>query len=91
LSPFGKYKHQLIERLLADADYLDWVKGQPGLMRSLESRHPAFFNIIVTGGAETETLRIPMRFSSASLTDLSNWLFWRWPQARASKQSIRRF
>ncbi len=52
--PFGKYAGQPIERLLSDVNYLDWVKGQPGLMRSLETRHPAFFNIIITGGPETE-------------------------------------
>jgi hypothetical protein len=52
--PFGKYKDQPLELMLADEDYLSWVKGQPGLMRSLESRHPAIFNIIVTGGPETE-------------------------------------
>lgn len=52
--PFGKYTGQPVETLLADSDYLQWVKGQPGLMRTLETRHPVFFNIIVTGGPETE-------------------------------------
>jgi hypothetical protein len=47
--PFGKYKGQPLELLLADQDYLHWVSGQPGLMAMLQSRHPAVFNIITVG------------------------------------------
>jgi hypothetical protein len=31
--PFGKYKGQPVESLLADQDYMRWVVAQVGLMR----------------------------------------------------------
>ena len=49
LVPFGKYKGQPLELMLADQDYLQWVTSQPGLMTMLQSRHPAVFNIITVG------------------------------------------
>jgi uncharacterized protein (DUF3820 family) len=29
--PFGKYKDELVELLLADDEYLNWVLAEPGL------------------------------------------------------------
>src|SRR5689334_21018031 len=54
LVPFGKYQGQPIESLLADANYLRWVTGQPGLMAMLQSRHPAVFNIITIGAPQSD-------------------------------------
>jgi uncharacterized protein (DUF3820 family) len=31
--PFGKYRGQPVEVMLADQDYLRWVKSQPSLMQ----------------------------------------------------------
>ena len=52
--PFGKYKDQPVELMLADADYLQWVTGQPGLMTMLQKRYPTVFNIITVGAPATE-------------------------------------
>jgi hypothetical protein len=51
--PFGKYKDQPIELMLADQDYLHWVSTQPGIMAMLQSKHPAVFNIITVGAPAT--------------------------------------
>jgi len=52
--PFGKYKDQPVELLLADGDYLNWVMSQPGIVAMLQKRHPTIYNIIVTGAPTTE-------------------------------------
>jgi hypothetical protein len=49
LVPFGKYKGQPIESMLADRDYLDWVIAQPGIVSMLQVKFPALFNIISVG------------------------------------------
>jgi hypothetical protein len=52
--PFGKYKDQPIEVLLADQNYREWVTSQPGLMTMLQIRYPAVFNIITIGAPTTD-------------------------------------
>jgi hypothetical protein len=54
LVPFGKYKGQPVESLLADRSYLEWVMAQPGLVQMLQARHAALFNIITIGAPETD-------------------------------------
>jgi hypothetical protein len=52
--PFGKYRDQPIEVLLADSQYLAWILAQPGLVAMMQQRYPAIYNIIVTGVPTTE-------------------------------------
>ena len=52
--PFSKYKGQPVESLLADQDYMRWVVAQVGLMRMLQDRFPAMFNIITIGAPATD-------------------------------------
>jgi hypothetical protein len=52
--PFGKYKNQPIELMLADQNYLEWIAGQPGLMAMLQGRYPALFNVITVGAPQTD-------------------------------------
>jgi hypothetical protein len=52
--PFGKYKDHPVDVLLADSGYLEWIIGQPGLMRMLESRYPVIFNLITVGAPATD-------------------------------------
>src|SRR4029077_5507526 len=52
--PFGKYRGQPLEVMLADQGYLQWVTAQPGLMTMLQSKYPAVFNIITIGAPATD-------------------------------------
>jgi hypothetical protein len=52
--PFGKYKDQPVQLLLADSGYMEWLTGQPGLMAMLEKRYPVIFNIITVGAPRTD-------------------------------------
>jgi hypothetical protein len=52
--PFGKYKDQPIDLVLADQDYVEWLAGQPGIMTMMQKRFPAIFNIITVGSPRTE-------------------------------------
>jgi hypothetical protein len=52
--PFGKYRGQPVEVMLADSGYLEWILGQPGIIAMLQSRHPAFFNVIMVGAPATD-------------------------------------
>src|ERR1700758_3853000 len=52
--PFGKYKGQPTEIMLADHDYMEWVTSQPGIMKMLETRYQAIFNIIMVGAPKTD-------------------------------------
>jgi hypothetical protein len=45
--PFGKYRGQPIELMMADVDYCNWVLKQPGI----RERYAAFIAIIVNGGS----------------------------------------
>jgi hypothetical protein len=47
--PFGKYRGQPVDALLADQNYLDWMLAQPDLVAKIQSRYPALFNIIMVG------------------------------------------
>jgi hypothetical protein len=71
--PFGKYRGQPIEVMLADADYLNWVAAQPGLMRMLEDRHVAIFNLITMGAPQTDDTpehnRLQVRFLDPQFHD----------------------
>lgn len=44
--PFGKYRGQPVEVLLADRDYCNWAAGQP----SLRERYPQIFQVILSNG-----------------------------------------
>jgi hypothetical protein len=44
--PFGKYKDQPIETLLADQSYLDWIASQPEIIAWLQANHPDLFTVI---------------------------------------------
>ena len=46
--PFGKYKGQPAEVLLADREYCDWLGAQPWF----RDRYPAVYQVIVNYGAE---------------------------------------
>jgi hypothetical protein len=52
--PFGKYRDQPVEVMLADQNYLQWVMSQPGIVLMLQNRYPALFNIITVGSPTTE-------------------------------------
>jgi hypothetical protein len=52
--PFGKYKGQPVESLLADQDYMRWLVAQIGLMRMLQDRFPAMFNNITIAAPATD-------------------------------------
>jgi hypothetical protein len=52
--PFGKYKDQPIDLVLADEDYVEWLSTQPGIMEMMQKRFPAIFNIITVGAPKTD-------------------------------------
>lgn len=52
--PFGKYRGQPVDALLADQDYLRWAMAQPGIVAMLQARHPAIFNIITVGAPNND-------------------------------------
>jgi hypothetical protein len=54
LVPFGKYRGQPVESMLADQNYLQWVMAQPGLVAMIQGRYPALFNIINIGAPRVE-------------------------------------
>lgn len=54
LVPFGKYRGQPVEMLLADGDYVEWIMGQPGLVQKLQREYPVLFNIITVGAPQTD-------------------------------------
>ena len=41
--PFGKYKGKPITEFLADKNYVEWCKNQPGMLE----KNPIIYNIIV--------------------------------------------
>jgi hypothetical protein len=45
--PFGKYKGQPVEAMLADPSYCAWVLAQPGI----RERYAGFITIVVNGGS----------------------------------------
>lgn len=45
--PFGKYKGQPVEVLMADAGYRDWAMGQPWF----RDQYPAIYQVIINYGA----------------------------------------
>ena len=45
--PFGKYRGQPVEVMLADRAYCEWAMAQPGI----RERYPTFVTIVVNGGA----------------------------------------
>jgi hypothetical protein len=50
--PFGKYKGQPVEALIADADYCEWLAGQPWF----RDRFSGIYQIIINGAQQpTET------------------------------------
>jgi hypothetical protein len=54
LVPFGKYKDQPVELMLADQDYVEHMMTQPGFMAFLQQRHLWLFNIITVGAPKTD-------------------------------------
>ncbi len=54
--PFGKYKDQPVEIMLADQNYLEWITGQPGIMTMLQGKYPALFNVITVGAPQIHQL-----------------------------------
>lgn len=50
LVPFGKYKGQPVETVLADPGYLNWVISQPWM----RDRHPRFYQTIINFGGEPQ-------------------------------------
>lgn len=50
LVPFGKYKGQPVERLIADRDYCDWLAGQDWF----RSRYGGIHTLIVNYGSEPD-------------------------------------
>jgi hypothetical protein len=52
--PFGKYRGQPVEVMLADSGYVEWILNQPSLVTRLQGQHPAFFNNITVGSPTTE-------------------------------------
>jgi hypothetical protein len=49
--PFGKYKGQPVEAMMADPSYCAWAMSQPGL----RTRFSSLFTIIVSGGVAPDT------------------------------------
>jgi hypothetical protein len=54
IMPFGKYKDQPIDLVLADQDYVEWLSTQPRIMAMMQKRFPAIFNIITVGAPKTD-------------------------------------
>jgi hypothetical protein len=54
LVPFGKYRGQPIDVMLADRGYLEWVLAQPGIVAMIQGKYPALFNIITVGAPATD-------------------------------------
>lgn len=44
IMPFGKYKGKPITEFLADKNYVEWCKNQPGMLE----KNPTIYNIVVT-------------------------------------------
>lgn len=65
--PFGKYRGQPVEALLADQNYVTWIMGQPGIVQMLQAKHPTLFNIITIGAPQSDDTpehnRIQARFT----------------------------
>ena len=54
IMPFGKYKDQPIDLVLADQDYVEWLATKPGIMAMMQKRFPAIFNIITVGAPKSD-------------------------------------
>jgi hypothetical protein len=52
--PFGKYKGQPLEIMLADANYINYQKQQPGFMKWLQDNHITIYNIFTTGAPQIQ-------------------------------------
>jgi hypothetical protein len=52
--PFGKYRGQPVEVIMADQGYRDWMLGQPGIVSMLQGKYTALFNIITIGAPATD-------------------------------------
>lgn len=52
--PFGKYRGQPVEVMMADQSYLDWMLGQPGMVAMIQGKYPALFNIITIGAPTSD-------------------------------------
>ncbi len=48
--PFGKYRGQPVEVMLADRAYCEWAMAQPGI----RERYPTFVTVVVNGGASPD-------------------------------------
>lgn len=44
--PFGKYRDRPVTELLADRDYVDWLRSQPWL----QQKQPTIYNVIIGAG-----------------------------------------
>ena len=65
--PFGKYKDQPVDTLLADSGYVAWVLAQPGIVVMLKARHPALFNIMTVGAPANDDTPEHNRFQAKFL------------------------
>jgi hypothetical protein len=52
--PFGKYRGQPVDVMLADRGYLEWIMAQPGIMTMIQGKYPALLNIITVGAPTTD-------------------------------------
>jgi len=62
--PFGKYRGQPVEMMMADASYCEWALAQPWF----RERFAALFAIIVNGGSA------PIPFSNKSRAPALSWV-----------------
>src|SRR5215475_10974387 len=63
--PFGKYKDQPAEALLADRDYCEWLLGQPWF----RDRWPNVYQVIVNYGTEPQDSPEHNQMQAAFLDD----------------------
>ena len=67
--PFGKYKGQPVELLIADSDYCEWLTGQPWF----RDRFRDVYNLVINYGAEPQDSPEHNQMQAAFLDD--QWCF----------------
>lgn len=65
LVPFGKYKGQPVERMIADRDYCEWLAGQEWF----RSRYAQIHTLVINYGAEPEETPEHNRMQARFLDD----------------------
>jgi hypothetical protein len=75
LVPFGKYRGQSVDVMLADSSYLEWLMAQPGLVAMIQNKYPALFNIITVGAPDNDDSPEHNKLQAMFLDDVFQYAF----------------